>query len=53
MGLILPIIVILLLFGGMGSWSPGGYGYGMGHGGIGIIGVILVVLLVLMLLGRV
>jgi hypothetical protein len=30
----------------------GGYGYGMGHSGMGIGGVILVVLLVLLLLGK-
>ena len=31
----------------------GGYGYGMGHSGMGLGGVILVVLLVLMLLHKI
>jgi hypothetical protein len=50
-GTILIIIVILYLLGG---WSGrfGGYGYGLGHSGMGLGGVILVVLLVLLLLGK-
>ncbi len=48
--IIVAIVVLLLLFGGIGygrrdSW--GGY-YG---GGIGLLGVILIVLLILFLLG--
>ena len=31
----------------------GGYGYGLGHSGMGIGGVVLVVLVVLLLLGKV
>jgi hypothetical protein len=44
-------VVILYLLGG---WSGriGGYGYGLGHSGMGLGGVVLVVLLVLLLLGR-
>jgi hypothetical protein len=51
LGTILIIIVILYLLGG---WSGrfGGYGYGLGHSGMGLGGVILVVLLVLLLLGK-
>ncbi len=51
LGLILVIIVIIYLLGGF-SGRFGGYGYGMGHSGMGIGGVILVVLLVLWLLGK-
>ena len=45
------LILIILLLGGF-SGRFGGYGYGFGHGGIGILGVILIVLLVLLLMGR-
>lgn len=50
-GTILIILVLIYLLGG---WSGriGGYGYGMGHSGMGIGGVVLVVLLVLLLLGK-
>jgi hypothetical protein len=51
LGLILIIIVIIYLLGGF-SGRFGGYGYGMGHSGMGIGGVILVVLLILLLLGK-
>jgi hypothetical protein len=51
LGMILIIIVIIYLLGGF-SGRFGGYGYGMGHSGMGIGGVILVVLLVLLLLGK-
>jgi hypothetical protein len=51
LGTILIIIVIIFLLGGF-SGRFGGYGYGMGHSGMGIGGVILVVLLVLILLGK-
>jgi hypothetical protein len=51
LGTILIIIVIIYLIGG---WSGrfGGYGYGLGHSGMGLGGVILVVLVVLLLLGK-
>ncbi len=52
LGLILIILVILYLLGGL-SGRFGGYGYGMGHSGIGLGGVVLVVLLVLVLLGKI
>jgi hypothetical protein len=51
LGLILIILVIVYLIGGF-SGRFGGYGYGMGHSGIGLGGVILVVLIVLLLLGK-
>lgn len=51
LGTILIILVVIYLLGGM-SGRFGGYGYGMGHSGIGIGGVVLVVLVVLLLLGK-
>ncbi len=51
LGTILIILVIIYLVGGF-SGRFGGYGYGMGHSGMGLGGVILVVLLVLLLLGK-
>jgi Protein of unknown function (DUF3309) len=51
LGTILIIILIIFLLGGF-SGRFGGYGYGMGHSGMGLGGVILVVLLVLILLGK-
>ncbi len=51
LGMILIIILIILLLGGF-SGRFGGYGYGMGHSGMGLGGVILVVLLILLLLGK-
>jgi Protein of unknown function (DUF3309) len=50
-GTILIIIVIILLLGGF-SGRFGGYGYGMGHSGMGLGGVILIVLIILLLLGK-
>lgn len=52
LGTILIILVIIYLVGGL-SGRFGGYGYGLGHSGIGIGGVVLVVLIVLLLLGKV
>jgi len=51
LGLILLILVIIYLMGGL-SGRFGGYGYGMGHSGMGLGGVVLVVLIVLLLLGK-
>jgi Protein of unknown function (DUF3309) len=51
LGTILIILVIIYLLGGF-SGRFGGYGYGLGHSGMGIGGVVLVVLLVLLLLGK-
>jgi hypothetical protein len=51
LGMILVIILIIFLLGGF-SGRFGGYGYGMGHSGMGLGGVILVVLIILLLLGK-
>ena len=51
LGLILVIILIIFLLGGF-SGRFGGYGYGMGHSGMGLIGVILIILIILLLLGK-
>ena len=51
LGMILVILVIIYLAGGL-SGRFGGYGYDMGHSGIGLGGVILVVLIVLLLVGK-
>jgi hypothetical protein len=51
LGLILVIILIIVLLGGF-SGRFGGYGYGMGHSGMGLGGLILVVLIILLLLGK-
>jgi hypothetical protein len=51
LGLILIIILIIFLLGGF-SGRFGGYGYGVGHSGMGLGGVILVVLIILLLLGK-
>jgi hypothetical protein len=50
LGTFLIILVVIYLLGGF-SGRFGGYGYGMGHSGMGLGGVVLVVLLVLLLLG--
>lgn len=55
-GIILVVILVLVLLGGVGgpyvtpNWQ---YGYGLGHGGVGIVGVLLVIVIVLLLLGRI
>jgi hypothetical protein len=51
LGTILIILVIIYLLGGL-SGRLGGYGYGLGHSGMGIGGVLLVVLVLLLLLGK-
>jgi hypothetical protein len=51
LGTILIILVLIYLLGGF-SGRFGGYGYGMGHSGLGLGGVILVVLVILWLLGK-
>jgi hypothetical protein len=51
LGRILVILLIIFLLGGF-SGRFGGYGYGMGHSGMGLGGVILIVLIILLLLGK-
>jgi hypothetical protein len=51
LGIILLVFVVVILFGGIGPWAPGGIGYGYGGGGIGVIGILLVVLILLLLTG--
>jgi hypothetical protein len=53
LGLILVVVLILVLFGGIGGpylGAPWPHGYGWGNGGIGVIGVILIILIVLLVM---
>ena len=52
LGTILIILIVVFLAGGF-SGRFGGYGYGFGHTGIGVLGVILIIVVVLMVLGRI
>ena len=55
LGIVIAIILILILFGGIGGpyvGAPWTRGYGYGYGGIGIIGVLLILFLILALSGR-
>ena len=56
LGIVLVIILILLLFGGIGphfySGLPYRAGYGYGYGGIGVVGAILIIVLIAALMGR-
>ena len=51
LGTILILVLIIFLLGGF-SGRFGGYGYGLGHSGMGLGGVILIVFLILVLLGK-
>jgi hypothetical protein len=54
LALVLLIVLALILLGGLGgSYAPWGYGYGLHHGGIGLIGVLLIILIVLIATGRI
>lgn len=48
------ILIIVLVIASLGGFSGrfGGYGYGFGNSGVGILGAVLLVVVVLMLLGR-
>jgi hypothetical protein len=50
MGLILLIILIVLLLGGLPTWS---HSRNWGYGPSGLLGLVLLVLVVLMFVGRV
>jgi hypothetical protein len=52
MSFILIVILILLLFGGIGTYPGWGYSSGWGYGPSGILGLLLVILIVMALLGR-
>jgi hypothetical protein len=55
LGIVLLVILVAILLGGVGGpyvSAPWGYGYGFGHGGIGVIGVLLIILIVLLAMGR-
>jgi hypothetical protein len=52
LGTILIIIFVIFLLGGF-SGRFGGYGYGFGHAGTGVLGTILIIVVILMLLGRI
>jgi hypothetical protein len=52
MSLILIILIIILLFGGVGTYPRWGYSSAWGYGPSGIFGLLLVILIVLALLGR-
>lgn len=38
LGTILVVILVIVFLGGVGPWAPAGYGYGMGHVGVGGLG---------------
>jgi hypothetical protein len=50
---ILLVLLVIILLGGIGGPYLGvPYGYGLGHGGIGVIGIILIVVVILAIMGR-
>ena len=50
-GTILIILLVFFLLGGF-SGRFGGYGYGFGNRGVGVLGTVLIVLVILVLTGR-
>lgn len=52
LGTILLIVLIIILVGGVGPWSPRGVGYGFGAPVIGVLGVLLIILAILEITGR-
>ena len=52
MSLLLLIILLVLLFGGVGTYPRWGYSSGWGYGPSGILGLLLVVLIVMALIGH-
>ncbi len=51
LGMILLIVLVIALLGGF-TGVVGGYGYGFGHRGVGLLGTVLIIVLILVLLGR-
>lgn len=49
---ILIVLLIILLLGGF-SGRFGGYGYGLGHSGVGLVGTALIVVVALSVVGQV
>jgi hypothetical protein len=52
MSILLLILILVLLFGGVGTYPRWGYSSGWGYGPSSILGLILVILIVLALLGH-
>lgn len=52
LSLIVIILLVIFLLGGF-SGRVGGYEYGYGHRGVGVIGIILLAVVVLLLMGRI
>lgn len=52
MSLLLLIIILVLLFGGVGAYPRWGYSSGWGYGPSGIFGLLLVIVVVMALLGH-
>jgi hypothetical protein len=52
LGIILLIVILAVIFGGIGPWAPRGYGYGYGGYGIGLPGILLVILIILLVFGK-
>jgi Protein of unknown function (DUF3309) len=55
LGLVLVVVLLLILFGGVGGpylGAPWQNGYGFGHNANGLLGVLVVILLVWLLMGR-
>jgi hypothetical protein len=55
-GIVLIVVLVLILFGGIGphfyTGTPWRAGYGFGAGGVSVIGLILIIVLILALSGR-
>jgi hypothetical protein len=52
MSLLLVILVLVLLFGGVGTYPRWGHSSGWGYGPSSILGLVLVVVIVMALLGH-
>jgi Protein of unknown function (DUF3309) len=52
MSLLLILLLIILLFGSVGTYPRWGYSSGWGYGPSGLLGLILLIVLIMALLGR-